>query len=236
MSFLGDYGSGVGRTNFDPGGFSTGGGFGLDSSLGRGISSIADPMDLFGSRSAHDRDKINDILQANALANIQAQRKMTNRVDALYEPYRQASLDYLPTFNAMAAGGGQDMQVSDLGRWQMGEGTRAINGQMAAGGMLNSSARGGRLADYYGQVLAEDANRQYAKGTDMLKLGTDAVASMNQSGQAGAANVGGIYSNWGNMAGQNALNYGQNRASSFSGLGNALSGVGSYMAYNQGMR
>lgn len=129
--------------------------------------------------------------------------------------------------------GGYDMKQSPAAQYELTQGTRSLNRQLAARGLLGSGNASQRLAELSSGVAANDYNQQYSRLLDQVKIGTGASAS------AGAAsNV------LGNQIGQNSAaiqqsntQAGQARASLYGGMGGAsASTVGAGInAYRSGL-
>lgn len=194
---------------------------------------IAGGMGLAGAamsaNSTEEASKTAAESQANA-TDTQAQLYKQQRAD--FEPFRQVGVGAIEDYNKMLKGG-YDMKESPAAQYQLTQGTKALNRNLAARGLSGSGNAAQRLTELSSGIAASDYQNQYNRLADALKVGTGASAAMGQASnqygnavQAGAANQGNI-----------AMNAGNARASLYGGIGGALTntastGLKAYQAYN----
>lgn len=111
--------------------------------------------------------------------------------------------------------GGYNMGESPAAQYQLTQGTKSLNRQLSARGLLGSGNASQRLAELSSGIAANDYNQQYSRLLDQVKIGTGASAA------AGASS-----STLSNAIGQNSAAVQQNntqagaaRASLYSGIG-----------------
>jgi hypothetical protein len=149
--------------------------------------------------------------QNNANAELAREHNQT-RQD--FMPFYEAGLGALGDYTKMLKGG-YDMQQSPAAMYEQQQGSKMLNRQLAARGQLGSGLAANRMTELSQGIAAKDWGAQYNRLLDAVKMGTGASASMGQAAnaygnqvQAGAANLGNIYS-------QN----GQNRGSLYASMG-----------------
>jgi hypothetical protein len=207
---------------------------GQDSGIGKFQSFANDPLDLGGTRAAHTRDTARDISMQGASDSISAQEEMRQIVEEMLGPYRQAGLDALPGFNAMAAGGNADMQMSPQYQFERQQGLQNISRGLGAQGRSKSTYGGKQNANFLNALGQEEANRQYGYNLDPIKIGMGALGTIGNTNASAGQTVGNTLSQTGSNLNSIYQNYGQNRQNSFNQAGNAMNGLASYMAYNSG--
>jgi hypothetical protein len=190
---------------------------------------MLDPLDLFGGQARGTQEEISNIMRGSAQAGIDSQRAMMDQVNALYEPYRSASLDRLPDYQSMTTGGQMDINASPMYQYETEQGTRAINRQMAARGLFDSTARGSALSDFLLQAGQNEAGRQYGRQLDTQQMGTDAIHAIGGAGRTAGANVSSTYGNLGQGLNANMQMYGQNRQNAMNQGAGALYGLSNYL-------
>ena len=163
---------------------------------------------IMGSNAQKSAANTSADAQRESIAAQTAQYNQT-RKDNL--PYMQAgykALDQLQNFNP---------HDSVSAEYQMQQGAKGMNRQLAARGMLGGGNAATRLAELNQGIRANDYNTQYNKLTDMLKVGQGAAGSINSAGQNAANQNSASFGNIGNAATQ----AGNATASLYSGLGGA---------------
>jgi len=108
------------------------------------------------------------------------------------------------------AEGGYDMKQSPAAQYELQQGTKAMNRQLAARGLLGGGTAANRLTELSQGVAARDWQNAYSRLVDSLKLGTGAAGAMNQAG-----------SNYGNQVGST----GQNLATIYTNQGNNMMSI-----------
>jgi hypothetical protein len=156
-------------------------------------------------------------------ANIQKQ--MYDESVARQEPFYQQGINSLSDYAKMLKGG-YDMKQSPAAQYELQQGTKTMNRQLAARGLLGGGTAANRLTELSSGVAARDWQNSYARLVDSLKLGTGAAASMNQSGQ----NYGGQVGNTANALGTIYTTQGNNMASLYQNTGNQVANLGGTIA------
>jgi hypothetical protein len=218
----------------NPGAALIGGVSGTDSEAYDWFNQISDPMDLFGVRAGNTRDESSNIAMQGAADSITAQEEMRQIVEEMLGPYRQAGLDALPGFNAMAAGGNAEMQMSPQYQFERQQGLQNINRGLGAQGRRMSTYGGKQTGNFLNALGQEEANRQYGYNLDPIKIGMGALGTIGNTNASAGQTVGNTLSQTGSNLNSIYQNYGQNRQNSFNQAGNAMNGLASYMAYNSG--
>lgn len=132
---------------------------------------------------------------------------------------QQAASQPSPYSNAIANFNPNFMFETPGYKWQLEQGQRAIDAAMAKRGKLNSSTAVNALADFTGNLSANEYNNAWNRLFSLGTMGQGTASSTgNASLQTGNA-LAGLYANQG-AASANAINQaGQNRASLWSNLG-----------------
>lgn len=181
----------------------------------------------------------------------QVQREIFQKQTELAEPFRQAGITSQNELMRLLGIGGdatapdygmltrgyrpEDLQMDPGYQFRLGEGMKALDRRLSAGGRMFS---GGALkaGQQYGQELASQEymnafNRAQAQlGT---RLGT--LGSLYGAGQAAAQQVAGQAGQYGENVGNLLMAGGAARASGYAGVGNALNqALGQYLNYQQG--
>jgi hypothetical protein len=156
-------------------------------------------------------------------ANIQKQ--MYDESMARQEPFYQQGVNSLADYAKMLQGG-YDMKQSPAAQYELQQGTKSMNRQLAARGLLGGGTAANRLSELSSGVAARDWQNSYSRLLDSLKLGTGASASMGQSGQ----NYGNQMGQGANALGQIYQNQGNNMASIYQNSANQMSNTGASIA------
>lgn len=144
------------------------------------------------------------------------QYKMYQEDVARQKPFYDVGVGAIQNYLKML-NGGYNMKESPSAQYEMEQGTKTLNRQLAARGLLGGPTAAKRLSELSSSVAAKDYNDQYSRLLDALKLGTGASASMGASSNAYSGQLGQAASNLGNIA----MNSGAARASLYSGMGGA---------------
>lgn len=182
---------------------------------------IADPMDLFGEQAKGSRNTIDKILRGATDEGLAAARESYNLAKGYQQPY----LDYsLASLSSLYEPQGPSLQYQrDLDR-----GTRAIDQGLAARGLRNSSFGQQQYADFLVDLGQEETRRQWGNRLNDVKIGTGAADSIGgAAGNFGSAGSS-LYSNLGQGLNSLASMYGQQRAASYQGAGNAIGNLGAF--------
>lgn len=218
---------------YDPAGLSTGTGLaGGDTPLGDFGQLLADPMDLAGHQAEQAQTAITDILTKSAQEGIAQQEEQEAFLRERYDPYYQGAVGEggaLGGIQAMAGlGGDVDYTPSRLYEYQKRKGLEGIKTSMAKSGLLHSSAREQRTAEFMGDLSAEEAERAYGGQLSRLQLGTGAAEAVGAAGRSVSGQIGGLYSGLASGLNVTTQAYGQARESSFGSAGNTLGNLAAY--------
>jgi len=195
------------------------------------------------------------IAQREALA---AQKEQFQQQRDDFEPYRQIGITNLPAFQKAVSGEFKynPNAPSKGAEWRIQQGTKGLNRQLAARGLLGTGSAAQRLSEMTGQIYADDEDKQYNRQfgefnnkygrlLDALKTGQGAASSAGAASQALSAQIGqnasnqsSIYSQLGQGLSNAALQAGQAQASLYSGLGaasanTAATGLKAYDTYQK---
>jgi hypothetical protein len=224
------------QDSFSPGQshLATGAGYDLGTDKGQAISTIGDPMDLFGNRAKYAAEQARKTQMTGAEEAIAQQREQYQRMQNIYAPYRQAGEQAIGGLGYMITGQGEGspFQLSQMGQYQRGLGEMALSNAYTAGGLSRSSAAQKGYGDFYADLLSEDVDRQLGERYDLVRMAQGAAGAVGAAGSAAQQNVGGIYGNLGNMMAQTEANYGQNRQAAYQNLSNIGSSLMQYSAAN----
>lgn len=170
------------------------------------------------------------IAEESATSGIKALQEQQQTVEELYEDYyNQAITSALPQLQAMTMGGDIDYKPSKLYEYQKELGTRNIRRVQAAKGQLGSSGTKSKLASFYGDIAAEEAERAYGGTLSQIQIGSGAAGVISAAGGAIAGNVGSLYSNLGVQQANIAQQAGGARQALYQSYGNMMGGLASYM-------
>jgi hypothetical protein len=144
------------------------------------------------------------------------QEKLYNSEIDRNRPFYDAGVKGVIELDKMA-NGGYDIKESPSAKYQLAQGTKSLNRQLSARGLLGSGNASQRLAELETGVAANDFKDQWGRLLDQVKIGTGASAAAGASSQA-----------FGQQVGQNSAAVQQNntqagaaRASLYSGIGGA---------------
>jgi len=187
------------------------------------ISTIADPMDLFGSRAGRTRDEISDINNATLSAQDKAQREAYLRQLELQQPYYDAGVNALTQLSNPG-----EMPFSEQYQNDFTQGTRSLNRSLASMGKFNSSDADQKLGQFYNQLSGEEMGRRYNNALAPIKIAQNAMGASNQAADTYGQGMSSAYQNFGTNSAQNALSYGQNRADTYNTIGQSLNSMAQY--------
>jgi len=223
---------------------------------------MSDPFgpigDLFGigpaSRAADAQTHASDNQTATANSALASQEKINadtlaqqkdlyNQDIARNKPFYDTGVSANANLDKMV-NGGYDMNQSPAAQYELTQGTKSLNRQLAARGLLGSGNASQRLAELSSGVAANDYNQQYSRLLDQVKIGTGASASAgassstlgSQIGQGAASLSGAVGQN--STAVQNAqYQAGQGRAALYGGQSGATMGMANLglNAYRSGL-
>lgn len=201
---------------------------------GSGLGSfIVDPMDLFGKRAKYAQEEITAILTQSAQASIAQQEEQEAFVRERYEPYYQAAVGEggaLGALSTMAMGGEMDYKPSRLFEYQKRKGLENIKTGMAKGGLLHSSARMGKEAEFMGDLAAEESERIYGGQLSRLQMGAGGAEAVGAAGRQVSGNIGSLYSGLASGLNVTQQAYGQARQASMQTAGSTLMNLSAYQA------
>lgn len=176
---------------------------------------IGETIGTFASIGAQkDASEKANAIQMYAL---QQQKKMYDEQMARQEPFYQQGITSLADYAKMLKGG-YDMKESPAAQYELQQGTKTMNRQLAGRGMLGGGTAANRLTELSAGIGARDWQNQYSRLVDSLKLGTGSAASMGQSGQVYGNQVGQGASGISNTA----MNLGNNLTSLYANYANTM--------------
>lgn len=163
----------------------------------------------------------------NALSNVPRMQEggILNRlaptINAATEPMRQAGQpdQYSAYNNAIANFNPDFFQESPAYKWQLQQGQRAIDAAMARRGKLNSSTAVNALADYSGQLGANEWDKSYGRLLDLTNIGRGATTASGSAALSTGNALANIYQNQGAAQAQGINAAAQQRGSMWSNLG-----------------
>lgn len=187
---------------------------------------MSDPFgpisDLFGdgpaSKAANAQNAATQAQTTTANNALDEQRKIYEEEVARNKPFYDAGVAANVKLNDLSANG-YDMKESPSAQYALTQGTRSLNRQLAARGLLGSGNASQRLSELSSGIAANDYNteynRKYGALLDQVKISTGASNSAGAASQALSNNVG-----QNSIAVQTAQgNAGQARASLYAGMG-----------------
>lgn len=190
-------------------------GGGLDLMTGGLYGAVTgDGFDITGKGAAEKQLKANqNAINQNAASQLELDNRMYNDSVARQQPFYDTGVKANAARDRMI-NGGYDMSASPAAQYQLTQGTKSLNRQLAARGLLGSGNAAQRFADLSSGIAANDYNQQYQRLTDQINAGTGAAQSQNAaSNQLGSL---------GNQAYQNQANAtvqnGNNRASLYTNM------------------
>jgi hypothetical protein len=229
----------------------------LEGGLAIGGSLLSGLMGSSGASKAADASQYAAQLQTMTAISSQERkealyREQQAKQEQLYreqlargKPFYDLGVESIPQMKNMVSGN-YDMNASPAARYELKQGSTALNRQLAARGLLGSGNAAHRLAELSSGVAAKDYNDQYNRILDQIKVGTGSAAAAgnasNTYNSAVGSSTSGIAGSIGNAANSvsNAQGQaGQARAALYSGQGgmanNMLNtGINAYNALSYG--
>lgn len=184
-------------------------------------------QDPFGAEEA--AEEAGEIAERSALEGIETLEQQNELLQALYQPYYEQGAEALPILQQMISGT-YEGEPSKLYEYQKETGERAIKRRRAAGGSLGSSGAEQELAGFYGDIAAEEAERQYGGVLSQIQLGSGSLNAIQGASSALSGNVGSIYSNLGAQSSAISQQLGGARQSAYQTLANTLGNLSVYGA------
>jgi hypothetical protein len=183
---------------------------------------------VMGSNAQNNATDAQSKSAADALAQ---QRDLYNQDVARNKPFYDNGVKANSSLDKMV-NGNYDMNESPSARFQLAQGTKSLNSQLSARGLLGSGNAAQRMAELSSGIAASDYDKQYSRLLDQVKIGTGASAAAGASSNTLSQNIG-------NSAAQQQAAIGAagaNRAALYSGLGaqsgNAVgNGLNAYKLY-----
>jgi len=117
-------------------------------------------------------------------------------------------------------GTGASYETSPMYQWQLKQGEKSINRALAARGRKNSSVGLNTLANFYNQLGAGEADKQYNRTFDQQKLGLQAALAQAQAAGASSGQLAQLYAALGNNMAQGSQGYGSSIADLIKQYGN----------------
>jgi len=179
--------------------------------IGGAVGSITGP--LFGVNDAKDTAK--DAAAATWYNNFLARKSQKNMYDeslGYVTPYHeQAGLYALPYLQNLISGEGKqfDVTASPSYLWQLEQGEKGINRDMAARGLYNSSAALSQLSNFRQALGAQETDRTWGRLLDMTKIGQMSAGQAGASSMATGNTLASLYQDQGKDLANNYMNVGQ---------------------------
>jgi len=175
-----------------------------------------DPFSYFNAKQASDtQQKATDANTDVANKALAQQKDIYDQEVARNKPFYDTGVNANANLDKMV-NGGYDIKSSPAAQYELTQGTKSLNRQLAARGLLGSGNAAQRLSELSSGVAANDYSQQYSRLLDQVKIGTGASAS------AGAAS-----STLSNQVGQNAQAVQQNNTQGAAARAGLYSGINS---------
>lgn len=129
---------------------------------------------------------------------------------------------------------GASYETSPMYQWQLKQGEKSINRALAARGRKNSSVGLNTLANFYNQLGAGEADKQYNRTFDQQKLGMQAALAQAQAAGASAGQLAQLAASLGSQMSQGSTGYGQSIADLIKSYGQQESGNQLQLGAQQG--
>lgn len=196
--------------------------FNQAASKNKFISTLADPMDLFGNRAGQAKDSINSALQESADASMKELQDTYDKVKGLYAPLEDAGKQGLAQLNE------KGFTPSDTYNNSLEVGERDLGRKLRAMGRYNSTFGSRQMGDFYQKSAQEEADRQYAPTLSMIQTGSGAVNAITGAGTTFGAATDKTLANLGQGLFGSAQAYGNQRLSSANNASNTLGAMAQY--------
>jgi len=160
-------------------------------------------FDITGKGAAAQALKDSNAAQAGSAQNqLDLQQRMYDESVARNKPFYDTGVTANSERNKMV-NGGYNMQESPAAQYELQQGTKSLNRQLAARGLLGSGNASQRLAELSSGIAANDYNQQYQRLSDQINTGTGAAQQSNQSSNQLAAQGTNTYQNQSNTTTSN---------------------------------
>ena len=160
-------------------------------------------FDITGKGAAADALSSSQAAQKAASdQSLALQQRMYDESVARNKPFYEAGV----TANAdreKLAHGGYDMQESPAAQYQMQQGSRSLNRQLAAKGLLGSGNANQKMAELSAGVAGNDFNNQWQRLTDLTNTGTGSAQQSNAASQNLSTSGSGTLQNQANATSSN---------------------------------
>lgn len=146
------------------------------------------------------------------------QREMWEKSLELRQPFYDVGLAALPELEK-AIRGGYDFTASPVAKYAMETGGREYMRGLGARGLAGGGIAPYGLADLKSRIYASDYDKQIARLSGLVDIGTGTASGLSNLGQQYATNAGNITINAGENQANAILAQGRNQASLYSGMG-----------------
>ncbi len=173
-----------------------------------------------------------DANTANSDKALVQQKDLYNQEVARNKPFYDSGVTANANLGKMV-NGGYSVQQSPAAQYELQQGSRSLNRNLAARGLLGSGNAAQRMSELSGGVAAKDYNDQYSRLLDQVKIGTGASASAGASSNTLSNAIG-----QNSQQVQNSNNQlGQSRAALYSGAGGVTTSMANtgINAYRSGL-
>jgi len=195
----------------------------------------ADPLDIYGERADENRNRLENIQMDSANEGIAAAEEMRQIIETYLEPYRTAGMGALPDFAAQVTTGQTQNALSPEYLYGRDQGMKNVNRQLSAQGRRHSTFGGEQMGAFLGALGQEEAQRQYGRNLDAIKMGQGVTDTLGGADQTLGGQAGSMYQNLGNALNMGYQNYGAQRRNSMTNAGKAIGGAGDWAIYNWGI-
>lgn len=207
------------------GGGGGGGGMGVGT-LGGTVMSLADPLDLLGTKSSAGLSAQADA--ANAANATQAGE--FNQIQQNETPYLQAGNSGLQQLQAAMPSltqsfGTAQFQQDPGYQFQMQQGMQALQQSAAAGGSLNSGGTMKAISQYSQGLASQDYNNAFNRYMQTNQQNYNMLSGLANYGQNANSTIAGAGQNYANQVSSNQIGMGNATASADVGSANRLGGL-----------
>lgn len=138
--------------------------------------------DLTGANDAEKALKdSNSTARTNAKNQLQLQERMYNESVGRMRPFYNTGLEANKSREQMLTGG-YNMKSSPAAQYSLTQGTKSLNRQLAARGLLGSGNAAQRLAELSSGIAANDYSNRFSQLSSLVDTGMGSAQSQNTAG------------------------------------------------------
>jgi len=187
----------------------------------RMLSTIADPLDIFGERAEDTKEEVSDIINRAAQEAFESAEERYGQIKKLQKPFVE--------YGKQATEKDVTKPYSQQYQETLEEQGGALNRSLAARGLYDSSYAGEQLSNLALGAAQEEIARQHEDRLNKLKIGQMAAGTAGRGGAQFAGSAGKIGSQKGQGI-QNAFQgFGAQRKASLASTGNMAQNFGKMM-------